>query len=124
MTGNETITFQNCNLYMRIITLHQPISDDELLVHLRQNLNPMFKQQRQEDIDFVVAKVNYAIEILQPQLYEGALFIIEVKGNQLHITRNEHYIDDVNLLTINSILNSLFEDLTDDIRGVDLVQEG
>jgi hypothetical protein len=109
---------------MRIITLHKPISDDDLLAHLRQNLNPMFKQQRQVDIDFVVAKVNYAIEILQPQLYEGALFIIEVKGNELHITRNEHYIDDVNLLTINSILNSLFEDLTDDIRGVDLVQEG
>jgi hypothetical protein len=109
---------------MRIITLHQPISDDDLLAHLRKNLNAMFKQQRQEDIEFVVAEVNYAIEVIQPQLYQGALFIIEVKGNHLHITRNEHYIDDVNVLTLNSILNSLFEDLTDDIRGVELVQEG
>ena len=65
-----------------------------------------------------------AVEIAIPQLYEGALFQIAINGEELWITRNEHYVDDVNSLTIESILNSLFEDMTDDIRGTDLVQEG
>ncbi|MDB5003224.1 MAG: hypothetical protein JWQ34_1449 [Mucilaginibacter sp.] len=109
---------------MKVITLHTRINPDDLLAHLRQKLNPLFKQQRQEDISFTIEKVGDAVEILQPEIYEGALFHLEIKGRELWITRNEHYVDDVNSLTIESILNSLFEDLTDDIRGVDLVTEG
>jgi hypothetical protein len=109
---------------MKVITLHTPINPDELLVHLQQKLNPLFKEQRQEDISFNIEKAGNAVEISKPDLYEGVLFKLEPKGRELWITRNEHYTDDVNSLTIESILNSLFEDLTDDIRGVDLVTEG
>jgi hypothetical protein len=109
---------------MKIITLHTPIIPDELLKHLLQKLNPLFREQRQEDINFKIERVGDAIEISQPELYEGVLFTLDVKGKELWITRNEHYVDDVNSLTIESILNSLFEDLTDDSRGVDLVVEG
>ena len=109
---------------MKVITLHTPIVTDELLEHLRSRLNTMFREQRQVDFDLTIEKNGNAIEISQPEMYEGTLFKIEVKGSELHITRNEHYVDDVNSLTIESILNSLFEDLTDDIRGVEIVAEG
>lgn len=109
---------------MKVITLHTPIIADELLEHLRSRLNTYFRKQRQVDFDFKIEKNGNAIEISQPEMYEGILFKLEPKGTELYITRNEHYVDDVNSLTIESILNSLFEDLTDDIRGVDLVTEG
>jgi len=120
----KTIQFLNCKIYMKIITLHTPVNADQLLAHLTQKLNPLFKEQRQQDINFRIEKVGDAIEISQPELYEGVLFKLEIKGKELWITRNEHYVDDVNSLTVESILNSLFEDLTDDRRGVDLVVEG
>ena len=109
---------------MKVITLHNRIGIDELFSHLQQKLNPLFKQQRQTDIDLQIYQADDAVEIAIPQLYEGALFQIAINGTELWITRSEHYVDDVNSLTIESILNSLFEDLTDDIRGTDLVQEG
>ncbi len=109
---------------MKVITLHTPIIADEMLAHLRNRLNTLFREQRQADLDLTIQKNGNAIEISLPELYEGVLFKLEPKDTELHITRNEHYVDDVNSLTIESILNSLFEDLTDDIRGVDLVSEG
>jgi len=110
---------------MKIITLHTPVNGDQLLAHLTQKLNPLFKEQRQEEILFKIERVGDAIEISQPELYgSDILFKLEIKGKELWITRNEHYTDDVNSLTVESILNSLFEDLSDDPRGVDLLQEG
>ncbi len=109
---------------MKVITLHTPIIADELLAHLRNRLNTLFREQRQVDYDPTIEKNGSAIEISLPELYEGVLFKLDPKDSELYITRNEHYVDDVNSLTIESILNSLFEDLTDDIRGVDLVTEG
>ena len=109
---------------MKVITLHQRVTTDELLSHLQQKLNPLFKEQRQVDNVLQIFKADDAVNIAMPELYEGALFQIAVNGSELWITRNEHYVDDVNSLAIESILNSLFEDLTDDIRGTDLVQEG
>ena len=113
-----------CNLNMKVITLHTRINPDELLAHLRSELNLLFKEQRKQAIFFDVYKKDDSVEIAQPELYEGPLFHLEIKGTELWITRNEHYVDDVNSLTIESILNSLFEDLTDDERGVDLITEG
>ncbi|MES2379368.1 MAG: hypothetical protein V4553_22440 [Bacteroidota bacterium] len=109
---------------MKTITLHTSIDSDQLLDHIQQKLNPLFWEQRQQRIVFSVVKNGEGIDISQEQMYDGPLFHLEVKGLQVLITRNEHYVDDVNSLTIESILNSLFEDLTGDIRGVDLVTEG
>ncbi|WP_214071931.1 hypothetical protein [Mucilaginibacter sp. dw_454] len=109
---------------MRIVTLHTRISVDDLWSRINEKLNPYFFKQRQEPIVFETVKTGNAVEIWQKELYEGALFHIEVDGTHLNVTHNEHYVDDVNSLTIFSILGSLFEDLTDDIRGVEMVQEG
>lgn len=108
---------------MKIITLHTQIEADQLCNHLRQKLNPIFKEQRKSDITFNIERSGDVIEIFQPELYEGFLFRIEIKGTELLITRSEHYVDDVNSLTVESILNDLFNDLSDK-QGTDLVLEG
>ena len=108
---------------MKIITLHKPISIIDLYEHLRENLNPVFQKQRQSDIIFLVERRGNTIEILQPELYEGILFRIELDDDELRINRSEHYVDDVNSLTLESVLNQLFEDVSGK-DGTNLVQEG
>lgn len=108
---------------MKIITLHKPIKIQELYDLLLQKLNPLFHERRQSDIDFTVEQKNGSIEINGPEIYEGFLFNLTLNGAELWITRSEHYVDDVNSLTIESILNDLFKDLAGD-SGTDLVQEG
>ena len=108
---------------MKVITLHTRTTTEELFSHLQQNLNQLFKEQRQVDIDLQIFQADEAIEIAIPQLYEGSLFQIAINGEELWITRSEHYVDDVNSLAIESILNELFDDLSKD-EGTDLVQEG
>jgi hypothetical protein len=108
---------------MKVITLHNRVTTDELLSHLQKKLNPVFQEQRQTDIVLQIFKVDDAVDISIPELYEGTLFQIVVNGSELWITRNEHYVDDVNSLAIESILNQLFEDLSD-AQGTDLVKEG
>src|ERR1700712_1004460 len=108
---------------MKIITLHKPINIDSLFNHLKENLNAIFHEQRQSDIDFIIERRDNAIEISQPAYYFEVLFKIVVNGPELQITRSEHYVDDVNCLTLESILNSLFEDISGNL-GTDLVLEG
>jgi hypothetical protein len=108
---------------MKIITLHKPVNQNELFEHIQERLNPLFKKQRQSNISFIISNTPSGIEIKQPELYEGVLFNIAVKADELHITRNENYVDDVNSITIESILNSLFKDISGD-RGTDLLREG
>jgi len=108
---------------MKIITLHKPVNISSLYNHLSQNLNPLFHKQRDSEIDFLIENKGDTIEILQPEVYEGVLFGIAIKGTELWITRNEHYVDDVNSLTLESILNSLFENISGD-GATDLVLEG
>jgi len=120
----QTIVFENGYLNMRIVTLHTRINVDDLFNRIRENLNTHFFEHRKEHILFETVKTGNAVEIYQNELYEGPLFHIEVDGMYLKIIHNEHYVDDVNSLTIFSILGNLFEGLTDDIRGVEMVQEG
>ncbi len=109
---------------MKIVTLHNRIEIDELLHHLQMQLNTLFKEQRQADIDFKVEKVGNTIEISQPDIYPGdILYKLEIDGHKLNITRSEHYVDDVNSLTVESILNDLFKHVAGK-DGTDLIQEG
>jgi len=109
---------------MKIITLHTRVNPEALRDHIRQNLDTMFVQQRHTELHFAVGGEGNVIEISQPDLY-GAdiLFKIEVTGSALNITRSEHYVDDVNSLTVESILNELFKDASGQY-GTDLLREG
>lgn len=108
---------------MKIIDLHKNVNQQELLSLIQQKLNPMFHEQKQSDINFTTEQKEGAIEISEPNLYEGFLFRIEANGTLLNIIRSEHYVDDVNSITVESILNTLFEELSGDL-GVSLAQEG
>jgi len=108
---------------MKILNINKTITAADLLSLLHQKLNPLFKQHRQTNISFISKNKRGVIEISQPDLYEGFLFRIEIKGHELHITRSEHYVDDVNSLTVESILNEIFAGLADDGK-VTLVLEG
>ena len=108
---------------MKIITLHKPVQIDQLYNLLQQKLKLFFQEQRKTDMELTIAKAGNTIEISLPEKYEGVLFSIGINGTELLIKRSEHYVDDVNSLTIESILNSLFEDVAGNL-GTDLVKEG
>ena len=109
---------------MKVITFHQRVNPNELFDLIQKQLNPLFKEQRKTDLQFNVARSGNIIEITQPELYPGdVLYKIEIDRANLNITRSEHYVDDVNSLTIESILNDLFNGLSRN-QGTDLVQEG
>lgn len=109
---------------MKMITLHQRISINEVFKHIQHKLNILFAEQRQNNLHFIVRLNGDKVEITQPDIYaEDILFSIEVKDQELWITRSEHYVDDVNSLTVESILNELFSDVSGK-WGTDLLQEG
>ena len=108
---------------MEIIDLHTPATPQQVFEFLNDRLNPTFQQQRQTDMSFKIEYTGSFIEVHQPQYYEGFLFRIEPKGNLVHITRSEHYVDDVNSLTLESVLHTLFGEFSGD-KGNSLVQQG
>ncbi|WP_428328716.1 hypothetical protein [Mucilaginibacter sp.] len=108
---------------MKILDINKIISGDELHNLLLQKLNPLFQQQKQSDINFTITHNSNIVEISHPEIYEGVLFSIAIEGHELHITRSEHYTDDVNSLTLESILNTLFEELAGEGK-VTLILEG
>lgn len=108
---------------MKIITLHKHINIEKLYHLLNDKINSLFREQRMEDIQFVITRVGNIIDIAEREIYHDILYHIEVLGEKLRITRNEHYTDDVNSLTLESILNSMFNDASGKM-GTDLVMEG
>ena len=109
---------------MKIITLHKPINIDSVYNHLQQNLNATFKRHKPGIFEFKIEKnADNSIDVSLPEMYAEVLYHIEPDGNNLNITRSEHYVDDVNSLTLESAMNELFDDLSGK-RGTDLVQEG
>ena len=108
---------------MKIINIHKTVTADELLALIELKLDPLFKEQRQTEIHFIGEINDGGVEISQPELYQGFLFRIVIKGKELYITRSEHYVDDINSLTVESILNFLFAELAGE-PGVTFILEG
>ncbi len=94
---------------MKTINATKPINIDELYQYLTENLNKFFTEQRQTDLTLDVIKQGETIRIEQPQVYEGFLFKLTAEQpNQLKVEKSEHYVDDVNALTLESILDGIF----------------
>ena len=108
---------------MKIVNIHKKISPTDLSVLINRKLDPLFAAQRKTSMHFLCEIVDNGVELYQTKLYDGFHFRIEIKDEELHVTRSEHYVDDVNSLTVESILNEIFEELS---KGgqVTLVQEG
>ncbi|HVV55219.1 MAG TPA: hypothetical protein VHC47_07845 [Mucilaginibacter sp.] len=107
---------------MKIVTLHNRVDPALLRDYIRENLDAGFAKHRSEQMHFDVGGEGNIIEISEPEFY-GFLYRIEVQDSTLHITRSEHYVDDVNSLTVESVLNDLLGDLAGK-PGTDLLQEG
>lgn len=108
---------------MKIINIHKRITAEELFNLLDKKLNVLFREQKQSDLNFSIENKDGAVEISLPEIYEGSLFSIVINGDELWINRSEHYVDDVNSLTVESILNGLFEELAGE-KGITFVLEG
>lgn len=95
----------------KITTKQSPVNIHHMYEFLQKHLNEDFAKQRQQQINFFITEVDdNAVEISQPDMYEGYLFRLEGRGNDLHIHKTENYTDDVNVLTLEDILNKLFMD--------------
>lgn len=95
----------------KVTTKLQPVNIDHLYDFLQRHLNKDFAEQRQTTINFNIEKVgDDALEISKPDMYEGYLFRLESRGNELHVHKTENYTDDVNVLTLEDILNKTFMD--------------
>lgn len=93
---------------MKIIDTRQPVDIGHLTRFLQHHLNRDFAKQRQTDLEFSIAAKGDTVEITKPDLYEGFLFRIEAHGSELHIIKSEDYTDDINVLTLEDIMNNLF----------------
>ena len=93
---------------MKIINTDRPVKIDAYADYLGQKLNTLFKLHRKKDLSFEIRTTGNAIEILQPAMYDGFLFRLEFKGNEIDVIKSEHYTDDVNVLTLEDILNNLY----------------
>lgn len=103
---------------MKIITARTNWDIQQLAEILKDKLNPLFKEQRQTDIHFNIIQDGDTIEINQPELYDGYLFRITAKGNELYVAKSEHYVDDINFITIMSIMETLQMEHVD---GADII---
>jgi hypothetical protein len=93
---------------MKNISTAKLVSVDELEKLLNEKLNPLFHQQRKSEVSFDIVKEDNTIEIVNTEFYDGFLFRIEIEGKQIHVIKSEHYTDDVNVLTLEELLNGLF----------------
>lgn len=94
---------------MKIIHTKEPVASADIKAFLERELPPQFKLQRHADIDLTFTETPNGLQISQPDLYEDWLFTIElVNPEEIHITKSEHYTDDVNVLTLEDIMNNLF----------------
>jgi len=93
---------------MKIIHIKGPVNVDELSSFLKQDLNRLFEERRQKAIQFDIEPKEQGVQITCPALYDSILFDIQaVNDNEIHIVKSEHYTDDVNVLTLEDIINNL-----------------
>lgn len=93
---------------MKIVQTKGPVDIKELSSFLQQDINRLFHERRQEDIQIDVVSNEKRIHIICPTLYDSFLFDIQVvKDDEIHIIKSEHYTDDVNVLTLEDIINNL-----------------
>ncbi len=93
---------------MKIIQTKGPVNIKELSNFLRKDLNRLFQERRQEDIPIDIVSNENSVQITCPTIYDSFLFDIQaVNDNKIHVIKSEHYTDDVNVLTLEDIINNL-----------------
>lgn len=66
-----------------------------------------FNSKVNKDHTINIVEKSNAIEIGLPAPYEEYLYLVEVDGNNLRISKSEHYTDDVNSLAMEDVLTDI-----------------
>lgn len=77
-------------------------------------LNSRFNDKIQTDLELSIVEKEDGIEIGQPEFYETFLYKIDVVGNDVNVSKSEHYVDDVNSLALDGIINSIIHEYIGD----------
>jgi hypothetical protein len=93
---------------MKIISTDTPVNANEYADFLRTKIPSLFKERRKIELTFDIINTNDSIEIQNTEFYDGFVFRLEFKDRQIDVIKSEHYTDDVNVLTLEDILNSLY----------------
>jgi hypothetical protein len=93
---------------MKIINVDHPITATEYADYLRRKLNPLFNERRNVQLSFDIVNTDNSVEVQNTEFYDGFLFRFEFKGDEIDVIKSEHYTDDVNVLTLEDILNNLY----------------
>lgn len=108
---------------MKIIKTTGSIPLGELHNFLEEEINPEFQKRRQVGLAFSFREMEEGVELYNSDLYDNYLFRIEQHENALHILKSEHYTDDVNVLTLEDILNDLLTEFLGR-RNIRFIGEG
>ncbi len=87
-------------------TTVQP-SVQALYVALSKQLNPLFQDKIQKDVNLRVTHNENVIEIGQPDLYQTFLYQIVVDGADIRVIKSEHYVDDVYSLALDDLISGI-----------------
>ncbi len=98
---------------MKVFKTTQAVSAEKVKAFLDDKLNPLFEQRRQSSICFNIVTDNEAL-LITNENYEDPLFRIELKGNEIDVTKSEHYTDDINAIALESSLEELFAKFPED----------
>ena len=96
------------HINMKIINTDTPVNANEYADFLRKKLIPLFKERRKVELTFDIVNTDDSIEVQNTEFYDGFLFRFEFKGDEIDVIKSEHYTDDVNVLALEDILNSLY----------------
>ncbi|MBW4889178.1 hypothetical protein KXQ82_05600 [Mucilaginibacter sp. HMF5004] len=82
-------------------------SQDELYRLFSTSLNAGLTDKIKSDIHLVITQTTDGIEIGQPDFYETYLYKITINGNDVLVGKSEHYIDDVNSLALEDLIDNI-----------------
>jgi hypothetical protein len=82
-------------------------SQHELFELFSESVNPRFADKLKTDLSLLITETADGIEIGQPGFYETYLYKIKVVGSEVHVGKSEHYVDDVNSLALEDIIDDI-----------------
>lgn len=89
---------------MKTYQTNKVISAHNLCLALQQQLPAKFNAKIFGSTNLNIVENSNSIEIWLPQPYEQYLYKIDIEGNNVNISKSEHYTDDVNSLAMEDVL--------------------
>ncbi len=85
-------------------------SQHELFELFKEHVPERFSDKIKKELQLTITETAEGIEIGIPEFYETYLYKIKVVGSEVHAAKSEHYIDDVNNLALEDIIDETIVD--------------